>query len=154
MQVEAFFDDGRTFTLTYVVYDEHSKDAVVIDPVLDLDTTPWRTFTESIEKVARSNATVMVLGETGVGKEHVVRILHASSDRAAGPLQVVNCTAIPADLLEAELFGIEAGVATGVSRRRGKLRLANGGILFLDEIGDMDPALQARIAVTQGSTQP
>lgn len=52
MQVEAFFDDGRTFTLTYVVYDEHSKDAVIIDPVLDLDTTPWRTFTESIEKVA------------------------------------------------------------------------------------------------------
>ena len=53
MQVEAFFDDGRTFTLTYVVYDEVSKDAVVIDPVLDLDTTPWRTFTESIDKVAR-----------------------------------------------------------------------------------------------------
>lgn len=53
MKVQAFFDDGRTFTLTYIVYDEHSKDAVIIDPVLDLDTTPWRTFTESIEKVAK-----------------------------------------------------------------------------------------------------
>jgi transcriptional regulator with PAS, ATPase and Fis domain len=99
---------------------------------------------------------VLVTGETGVGKEHVVRILHASSDRAAGPLQVVNCTAIPADLLEAELFGIEAGVATGVSRRRGKLRLANGGFLFLDEIGDMDPALQAKLlrALQEGEVHP
>jgi len=104
----------------------------------------------------RGNMPVLVTGETGVGKEHVVRILHASSDRAGGPLQVVNCTAIPADLLEAELFGIEAGVATGVSRRRGKLRLANGGILFLDEIGDMDPALQAKLlrALQEGEVHP
>jgi DNA-binding NtrC family response regulator len=104
----------------------------------------------------RGNLPVLVTGETGVGKEHVVRILHASSDRAAGPLQVVNCTAIPADLLEAELFGIEAGVATGVSRRRGKLRLANGGFLFLDEIGDMDPALQAKLlrALQEGEVHP
>lgn len=57
MKVQAFFDDGRTFTMTYVVYDEHSKDAVVIDPVLDLDTTPWRTFTDSIDKVAHFVAT-------------------------------------------------------------------------------------------------
>ena len=53
MKVQAFFDDGRTFTLTYVIYDETSKDAIILDPVLDLDTTPWRTFTESIEKVAQ-----------------------------------------------------------------------------------------------------
>ncbi|MCU0234903.1 MAG: sigma 54-interacting transcriptional regulator [Thermoanaerobaculales bacterium] len=104
----------------------------------------------------RGNIPVLVTGETGVGKEHVVRILHASSDRAAGPLQIVNCTAIPADLLEAELFGIEAGVATGVSRRRGKLRLAHGGFLFLDEIGDMDPALQAKLlrALQEGEVHP
>ncbi len=99
---------------------------------------------------------VLVTGETGVGKEHVVRILHSSSDRAQGPLQIVNCTAIPADLLEAELFGIEAGVATGVTRRTGKLRLAHGGILFLDEIGDMDPALQAKLlrALQEGEVHP
>lgn len=104
----------------------------------------------------RGSVPLLVTGETGVGKEHVVRILQASSDRAAGPLQVVNCTAIPPDLLEAELFGIEAGVATGVTRRRGKLQLANGGILFLDEIGDMAPALQAKLlrALQEGEVQP
>jgi two-component system response regulator HydG len=104
----------------------------------------------------RGTIPVLVTGETGVGKEHIVRILHSSSDRAAGPLQIVNCTAIPADLLEAELFGIEAGVATGVTRRTGKLRLAHGGILFLDEIGDMDPALQAKLlrALQEGEVHP
>jgi DNA-binding NtrC family response regulator/pSer/pThr/pTyr-binding forkhead associated (FHA) protein len=104
----------------------------------------------------RGSVPLLVTGETGAGKEHVLRILHASSDRAGGPLQIVNCTAIPPDLLEAELFGIEAGVATGVTRRRGKLRLANGGILFLDEIGDMAPALQAKLlrALQEGEVQP
>lgn len=77
MQVEAFFDDGRTFTLTYVVYDEHSKDAVVIDPVLDLDTTPWRTFTESIEKVAR------FVAENGL-KVHWVLDTHVHADHLSG----------------------------------------------------------------------
>jgi glyoxylase-like metal-dependent hydrolase (beta-lactamase superfamily II) len=77
MQVEAFFDDGRTFTLTYVVYDEHSKDAVIIDPVLDLDTTPWRTFTESIEKVAQFVA--------GKGlKVHWVLDTHVHADHLSG----------------------------------------------------------------------
>lgn len=77
MQVEAFFDDGRTFTLTYVAYDEHSKDAVVIDPVLDLDTTPWRTFTESIEKVAR------FVAENGL-KVHWVLDTHVHADHLSG----------------------------------------------------------------------
>ncbi len=109
-----------------------------------------------LETLLKGSVPILVTGETGVGKEHVVRILHRSSDRARGPLQIVNCTAIPADLLEAELFGIEAGVATGVSRRRGKLRLAHGGVLFLDEIGDMNPALQAKLlrALQEGEVQP
>lgn len=77
MQVEAFFDDGRTFTLTYVVYDEHSKDAVIIDPVLDLDTTPWRTFTESIEKVAR------FVAANGL-KVHWVLDTHVHADHLSG----------------------------------------------------------------------
>lgn len=77
MQVEAFFDDGRTFTLTYVVYDEHSKDAVIIDPVLDLDTTPWRTFTESIDKVARFVADHQL-------KVHWVLDTHVHADHLSG----------------------------------------------------------------------
>ena len=84
MQVEAFFDDGRTSTLTYVVYDEHSKDAVVIDPVLDLDTTPWRTFTDSIEKVARfvaaQNLKVHWVLDTHVHADHLSGA-HALKDR-------------------------------------------------------------------------
>jgi DNA-binding NtrC family response regulator len=88
---------------------------------------------------------VLITGETGVGKEYIARILHASSHRSGGPFVAVNCAALPADLLEAELFGIEGGVATGVSAREGKMQLARGGIVFLDEIGDMSPALQAKL---------
>ena len=131
----------------------------------DLAYPPWhvvgrasamRILYRQLATLLRGTIPVLVTGETGVGKEHVVRILHTSSDRAQGPLQIVNCTAIPADLLEAELFGIEAGVATGVTRRTGKLRLAHGGILFLDEIGDMDPALQAKLlrALQEGEVHP
>ena len=119
-------------------------------------TSAMRTIYQQLATLLKGTIPVLVTGETGVGKEHVVRILHSSSDRAEGPLQIVNCTAIPADLLEAELFGIEAGVATGVTRRTGKLRLAHGGILFLDEIGDMDPALQAKLlrALLEGEVHP
>jgi DNA-binding NtrC family response regulator len=119
-------------------------------------TPAMRTLYRQLATLIGGTIPVLVTGETGVGKEHVVRILHASSDRARGPLQIVNCTAIPADLLEAELFGIEAGVATGVTRRTGKLRLAHGGMLFLDEIGDMDPALQAKLlrALQEGEVHP
>lgn len=77
MKVEAFFDDGRTWTLTYVVYDDHSKDAVIIDPVLDLDTTPWRTFTDSIDKVA---AFVAAQGL----KVHWVLDTHVHADHLSG----------------------------------------------------------------------
>ena len=88
---------------------------------------------------------VLITGETGVGKEFIARILHTSSARISGPFVAVNCAALPADLLEAELFGIEAGVATGVNKRDGKMQLAHGGVVFLDEIGDMSPALQAKL---------
>jgi transcriptional regulator with AAA-type ATPase domain len=88
---------------------------------------------------------LLVVGETGSGKEHVARLLHASSRRSRGPFVALNCAAIPAELLEAELFGIERGVATGVGEREGKLVQANGGVLLLDEIGDMAPPLQAKL---------
>ena len=87
----------------------------------------------------------LLLGETGVGKEQLAHILHASSRRREGPFVAVNCAAIPTELLEAEMFGIGRGVATGVTERRGKFQLAEGGTLFLDEIGEMPRALQAKL---------
>jgi transcriptional regulator with PAS, ATPase and Fis domain len=91
-----------------------------------------------------------------VGKEFLAHILHDSSRRRRGPFVAVNCAAIPADLLEAEMFGIGRGVATGVTERRGKFQAAEGGSLFLDEIGDMPLALQAKLlrALQEKEVQP
>jgi len=100
---------------------------------------------DKLRSLARGDIPVLIVGETGVGKEHIARILHASSPRRNGPFVAVNCAAIPAELLEAELAGIERGVATGVDARKGKLQLAEGGVLFFDEIGDMPLELQAKL---------
>ena len=99
---------------------------------------------------------VLLLGETGVGKEGLARILHLSSSRHGGPFVAINCAAIPADLLEAEMFGIGKGIATGVVERKGKFQLAEGGTLFLDEIGDMPLPLQAKLlrALQEREIQP
>jgi DNA-binding NtrC family response regulator len=98
-----------------------------------------------VRKVADTNVPVLIRGESGTGKELVARALHLSGRRSALPLVVVNCAAVPETLLEAELFGIRKGVATGVNERKGKFEAADGGTLFLDEIGDMSPALQAKL---------
>ncbi len=96
--------------------------------------------------IGRSDAAVLVTGETGSGKENVARAIHAASARAQGPLEAVNCAAIPAELAEAELFGAEAGAYTGATRARmGRVEAAAGGTLFLDEIGDMPTAIQAKL---------
>ena len=92
-----------------------------------------------------SELPVLLLGETGCGKEVHARAIHASSARAAGPFQAVNSSAIPETLLEALLFGTEQGVASGVRRQPGLIREAEGGTFFLDEIGEMSPALQAKL---------
>jgi len=99
---------------------------------------------------------VLILGETGVGKEHLARTLHDSSARRRGPFVAINCAAIPTDLLESELFGIGKGVATGVAERAGKFQLAEAGTLFLDEIGDMPLDLQAKLlrALQEKEVQP
>jgi sigma-54 specific flagellar transcriptional regulator A len=99
-----------------------------------------------IEKVAPTEASVLILGESGTGKELVARALHRMSDRADQPFVPVNCGAIPKELLESELFGHEKGAFTGaISNRIGRFELANGGTLFLDEIGDMDFNMQIKL---------
>jgi len=98
-----------------------------------------------LASVVEAALPVLVLGETGAGKEHVARLLHDSSSRAARPFVTINCAAIPAELLESELFGIARGVATGVEERAGKFQQADGGTLFLDEIGELPFALQAKL---------
>ena len=100
---------------------------------------------ELVRRAAPTGVNVMVRGESGVGKERVARLLHSFSDRASGPFVPLNCAALPETLLESELFGIEEGVATGVQRRHGKIELANSGTLFLDEVGDLSLALQAKL---------
>jgi len=97
-------------------------------------------------KVARSDATVLVQGESGTGKELIALLVHAESTRAGGPFVAVNCAALPEHLLESELFGHEKGAFTGAStKKQGKFELAGGGTLLLDEIGEMDLQLQAKL---------
>ncbi len=101
---------------------------------------------EQIELAARSNAQVLILGERGTGKELVAAAIHAGSARAGGPLEKLNCAAVPEGLIESELFGHEAGAFTGATKlRRGKFERAHGGTLFLDEVGDMPPQMQAKL---------
>ncbi len=97
-------------------------------------------------QVASTGTTVLLLGESGTGKERFARMQHLASDRAEGPFVSINCAAIPATLIESELFGHEKGSFTGATAmKRGKIELASGGTLFLDEIGDLDLELQAKL---------
>ena len=98
-----------------------------------------------IDQIRDSSVDVLIQGENGTGKELVAKALHFSSPRANRPFVALNCAALPDNLVEAELFGIEKGVATGVERRTGRFENASGGTLFLDEIGDLSLAAQAKI---------
>jgi two-component system NtrC family response regulator len=107
---------------------------------------PMMKVCRTIEKVAPTNATVLLLGESGTGKEVLARAVHTQSPRSAKPFVAINCAAIPDTLLESELFGYEKGAFTGaVKQTQGKFEHANGGTLFLDEIGDMPLSLQAKL---------
>jgi hydrogenase-4 transcriptional activator len=105
-----------------------------------------RAVMERVELVARSDAPVLIFGETGAGKELVARAIHARSPRSAGPIHRVNCGAIPPELIDSELFGHQRGAFTGaVETRKGWFERADGGTLFLDEIGELPAAAQVRL---------
>jgi DNA-binding NtrC family response regulator len=107
---------------------------------------PVKKLVEQIARAAKSSASVLVTGERGTGKELVARAIHQMSPRAKGPLEKLNCAALPSELIESELFGHEAGAFTGATKqRRGKFERASGGTLFLDEVGDMPLAMQAKL---------
>lgn len=117
---------------------------------------PFRKAYDLTLRAAGTAVTVLLLGETGVGKERFARALHAMSPRKDGPFVAVNCAAIPHDLIESELFGAEKGAYTGASQSRaGKFERADGGTLFLDEIGEMPLAAQAKVlrAVQEGEVE-
>jgi DNA-binding NtrC family response regulator len=127
------------------LFRQSSQDAAVFPPIIGKSPC----FNESLKQlhqVGPMEATVLFLGESGTGKEVFARAIHALSPRKSHQFVAINCAAIPHDLLENELFGHERGAYTGADRRKpGKLELADGGTVFLDEIGDMDPILQAKI---------
>jgi DNA-binding NtrC family response regulator len=110
------------------------------------DSPVMKELAAQVRRAARSSASVLVTGERGTGKELVARAIHRASPRSRGPLEKLNCAAVPADLIESELFGHEAGAFTGATKqRRGKFERANGGTLFLDEVGDMPLSMQAKL---------
>jgi len=105
-----------------------------------------RDVIRMIEKVARTDASVLITGESGTGKELVARAVHAAGRRNQGPFVAINCAALPETLLESELFGHEKGAFTGaVQRKRGRFEVADGGSIFLDEVGEIAPAIQAKL---------
>ena len=101
---------------------------------------------EKVKLVASTDSSVLILGETGTGKELIARAVHSNSERRNRPLIKVNCAALPIGLIESELFGHEKGAFTGATDRRiGRFELAHGGTIFLDEIGDMPPDVQVKL---------
>ena len=103
-------------------------------------------ISQLVRKVAPTDATILIMGESGTGKELVARAVHAYSQRTDRPFIPVNCGAIPAELLESEMFGHERGAFTGaIGQRSGMFQLANGGTIFLDEVGEMSPTLQVKL---------
>ncbi|MCK4412058.1 MAG: sigma-54-dependent Fis family transcriptional regulator [Candidatus Eisenbacteria sp.] len=115
-------------------------------PVIIGRSRPMMQLTDLVRTLARARATVLIVGESGTGKELIAEALHAWGPRSAAPLIKVNCAALPAGVMESELFGHERGAFTGASQRqRGKFELADGGTLLLDEIGEMEIGLQPKL---------
>ena len=134
-------DKGSLVTETKVLKRKASRVQEMIG-----ESAPIKMIKETIEKVAPTDARILITGDNGVGKELVARWVHEKSNRAAGPIVEVNCAAIPGELIESELFGHEKGSFTSAIKQRiGKFEQASGGTLFLDEIGDMSANTQAKV---------
>jgi formate hydrogenlyase transcriptional activator len=128
-----------------VVLREQLRQAQKFDEIVG-DSPVIRRALDAVEQVAATDATVLITGETGTGKELIARAIHRLSPRARGPLVKFNCAAIPHTLLASELFGHERGAFTGaVARRKGRFEQADGGTLFLDEIGELPPEMQVML---------
>jgi formate hydrogenlyase transcriptional activator len=126
--------------LQEVLNDDHNPDDFVSGSKL------MRTVMEQVRMVARTDTPVLLLGETGTGKELLARAIHEFSDRSAAIMVKVNCAALPAELIESELFGHEKGAFTGATQqRKGRFELADGGSLFLDELGELSLSAQAKL---------
>jgi DNA-binding NtrC family response regulator len=115
-------------------------DGMVIGP-----STSMRRLLDQLEQTVRGDLDVLLRGETGTGKELFARLIHASGPTLRGPFVAVNCAAVPAEMMEAELFGVERRAATGVESRKGLFREADGGTILLDEISELRPSLQAKL---------
>jgi DNA-binding NtrC family response regulator len=141
LTVRNALDKSNLVTETKVLKKKISKTYDIVG-----ETAPILRVKEAIEKVAPTEARVLITGANGTGKELVARWLHEKSNRASAPLVEVNCAAIPSELIESELFGHEKGSFTSaVKQRIGKFEQATGGTLFLDEIGDMSLSAQAKV---------
>ncbi len=142
--VERSLAQRRLFVENLVLREQYAE-RVGLPRILG-DSPAIREASEQLQKVAGTDATVLLLGESGTGKELFARAIHQLSPRSDGPFVALNCAAIPENLLENELFGHEKGAYTGADRQRlGKLEMASGGTLFLDEIGEMPPGMQGKI---------
>lgn len=125
---------------------EHEGDQFALSNLVAFSPAMQQVVAQARDVAQNPRATVLLLGETGTGKEFMARVLHHNGSRATGPFVGVNCTAIPRELFESELFGYERGAFTGATQRKlGLLERAEGGTLFLDEIGDLDLTMQAKL---------
>ncbi len=145
-------EDGETLGTVLLIEDRRSADEAVTSGTgaafqgIIGRSRPMRRVFQIIDQVAPTDVTVLLTGESGTGKELVARALHQRSTRRNGPFQAINCAALPETLLESELFGHVKGAFTGADRTRpGRIEAAQGGSLFLDEIGEMSLALQAKL---------
>ncbi|MFN8675476.1 MAG: sigma-54 dependent transcriptional regulator [Thermomicrobiales bacterium] len=139
--VERFFERRDLSERVVRMMAESNKDEILIG-----DSPAMQDIYKTVGRVARSDATVLVLGETGTGKELVATVMHRNSTYSSGPLIKVNCASLPETLLESELFGHEKGAFTGaVAQRKGRFELANKGTIFLDEIGETTLSTQKKL---------